>query len=198
VLAGFERPWSRSERNAHDGVRWRMHSSTEVRPRAGSGTAWTAACAGRGGALSRYGGYGTPRPTSSSRSHHEGSGYAVIEACACGARPVVTDIAPFSRDHRGRHASGITGRWATPRRLGRPDPRGRAARRRSRRVVLEHFKGALSWEAVGRRARAVYEAVIARRASREKTPRMPKLATSPCRAEQPTSNASNTTSDPRR
>src|SRR6185295_19645288 len=28
-------------------------------------------------------------------SHHEGSGYALIEACACGAVPVVTDIPTF-------------------------------------------------------------------------------------------------------
>src|SRR4029077_4802153 len=28
-------------------------------------------------------------------SHHEGSGYALMEACACGAVPVVTDIPTF-------------------------------------------------------------------------------------------------------
>ena len=103
-------------------------------------------------------------------SHHEGSGYAVIEACACGATPVVTDIAPF----RVITGGGTIGHhWP----VGDAEAFGSALTRaavqlgdESRRVVLEHFKGALSWEAVGRRARAVYEAVIARRASREKTP----------------------------
>ena len=28
-------------------------------------------------------------------SHHEGSGYALMEACACGAVPVVSDIPTF-------------------------------------------------------------------------------------------------------
>lgn len=36
-------------------------------------------------------------------SRHEGSGYAVIEALACGVVPVVTDIAPFrALTDRGR------------------------------------------------------------------------------------------------
>jgi len=32
-------------------------------------------------------------------SHHEGSGYALIEALACGCVPVVTDVPPFRRHH---------------------------------------------------------------------------------------------------
>jgi len=102
-------------------------------------------------------------------SHHEGSGYAVIEACACGAVPVVTDIAPFRAitgdGAIGHHwrvgdaescASGLVRAAAQ---LGDP----------SRRVVLDHFGASLSWEAVGGRAREIYEAVIALRASKGQT-----------------------------
>jgi glycosyltransferase involved in cell wall biosynthesis len=102
-------------------------------------------------------------------SHNEGSGYALIEACACGATPVVTDIAPF-RAITGDGAIGI--HWP----VGDAEACGAALVRAAaqagdgnRRVVLDHFSASLSWEAVGRRARAVYEAVIARRASREET-----------------------------
>jgi glycosyltransferase involved in cell wall biosynthesis len=39
-------------------------------------------------------------------SHHEGSGYALLEACACGALPVVTDIAAF-RAITGNGTAGV-------------------------------------------------------------------------------------------
>ena len=43
-------------------------------------------------------------------SHHEGSGYALMEACACGAVPVVTDIPTF----RLLTAGGSVGALWTP------------------------------------------------------------------------------------
>ena len=43
-------------------------------------------------------------------SHHEGSGYALMEACACGAVPVVTGIPTF----RLLTGSGSIGALWTP------------------------------------------------------------------------------------
>src|SRR5438876_111648 len=45
-------------------------------------------------------------------SHDEGSGYAVLEACACGASPVVTDIPSFRRMTAGAQ-SVLCGRQGT-------------------------------------------------------------------------------------
>ena len=98
-------------------------------------------------------------------SHHEGSGYALLEALACGVVPVVTDIAAFR---------AITDRGS----IGRLWPPGDAARcaralveaanldlasERSR--VLEHFEQNLCWPAVGRRAVEIYREVLSRRRS---------------------------------
>ncbi len=96
-------------------------------------------------------------------SHHEGSGYALLEALACGVVPVVTDIAAFR---------AVTNRGS----IGRLWPPGDAARcaralveaanldlasERSR--VLEHFERNLCWPAVGRRAVEIYGEVLSRR-----------------------------------
>jgi glycosyltransferase involved in cell wall biosynthesis len=93
-------------------------------------------------------------------SHHEGSGYALIEACACGAIPVVTSIPSF----RAITADGSIGGLWTPgdasdcaRALvdvGRQDLP--ALRQR----VEHHFRCALSWETVGRQALAAYREVV--------------------------------------
>jgi glycosyltransferase involved in cell wall biosynthesis len=95
-------------------------------------------------------------------SHHEGSGYALMEACACGAVPVVTDIPTF-RLLTGGAAGAL---W----------PAGNAAVFASaladvgardlqieRARLADHFSRVLSWEAVGRRALEIYEDVVARR-----------------------------------
>ena len=94
-------------------------------------------------------------------SHHEGSGYALIEACACGVPPVVTDIPTF----RMITGSGSVGA------LWPPDDAERLAdalvavaqrdRTRSRQAVLDHFRAALSWEAVARQAMDAYAKVHA-------------------------------------
>lgn len=90
-------------------------------------------------------------------SHREGSGYAIIEAMACGARPVVTDIPSFRRlagevgllwstgDARSLHGALL--------RLGRTVDPGQRAR------VRRHFERELSWDAVGRRMGSVYRAL---------------------------------------
>ena len=93
-------------------------------------------------------------------SHHEGSGYSLMEACACGAVPVVTDIPTF-RLLTGDGAVGAV--WTAgdaadcARALvdaGRRDLEAERAR------LAAHFARALSWPAVGRRALEIYEAVL--------------------------------------
>jgi glycosyltransferase involved in cell wall biosynthesis len=92
-------------------------------------------------------------------SHHEGSGYALIEACACGAVPVVTGIPAF----RVITGNGSHGALWTP---GDGASFARAvvdvAHRdltAARAAVASHFSRALSWPAVGKRAIAVYKEV---------------------------------------
>ena len=98
-------------------------------------------------------------------STREVCGYAVVEACACGAIPIVTDIPPFR---------AITGDGAIGRLWSRGNARSLAdaviavngpSLDTARRQVLEHFDLHLSWNAVGQRARAIYESVAARRRS---------------------------------
>jgi glycosyltransferase involved in cell wall biosynthesis len=96
-------------------------------------------------------------------SHHEGSGYALIEALACGVVPVVTSIPSFRT---------ITGNGS----LGSLWPPGDASRcaealigaardsQAQRAHVLDEFNRRLSWPAVGRQALAAYADIIARRA----------------------------------
>ncbi len=98
-------------------------------------------------------------------SAREVCGYAVVEACACGATPIVTDIPPF-RAITGDGAIG--GHWP------RGDARSFAdaviaasgsSRGIGRDRVLEHFAAHLSWNRVGQRASVIYESVVARRRS---------------------------------
>jgi glycosyltransferase involved in cell wall biosynthesis len=94
-------------------------------------------------------------------SHREGSGYAALEAMACGVVPVLSDIASFrSLTDNGR----IGALWppgdpaalcaalehvvATPIQSNRPDVRAR-------------FERCFSWDAIGRRAAAIYEGFFA-------------------------------------
>jgi glycosyltransferase involved in cell wall biosynthesis len=95
-------------------------------------------------------------------SHHEGSGYALIEACACDVVPVVTNIPPF----RIITGNGTIGALWTP---GDSAALARAlvdtAFRdldAARLAVRQHFSRALSWTAVGQRAMAIYAEVRAR------------------------------------
>ncbi|RMH18394.1 MAG: glycosyltransferase [Acidobacteria bacterium] len=89
-------------------------------------------------------------------SHREGSGYAVLDALACGVVPVVTDIPPF-RFLTGGGRAGVL--WppgdaaaltaAVEALLAEPlAPRRRAAR--------EHFDAHLSYDALARQALAAY------------------------------------------
>jgi glycosyltransferase involved in cell wall biosynthesis len=96
-------------------------------------------------------------------SHHEGSGYALIEALACGAVPVVTGIPSF-RVLTGDGAVGAL--WPAGDAVAFADALIRCGARdlaASRAGVLEHFENVLSWPAIGRQALSIYADVLARR-----------------------------------
>jgi glycosyltransferase involved in cell wall biosynthesis len=96
-------------------------------------------------------------------SHHEGSGYSLMEALACGVTPAVTDIPSF-RVLTGGGAMGA---------LWQPGDAAGCARAivavarldldRQRSRVREHFARHFSWGAIGRRAMEIYEDVRRRR-----------------------------------
>jgi glycosyltransferase involved in cell wall biosynthesis len=98
-------------------------------------------------------------------SHHEGSGYSLMEALACGVTPVVTDIPTF----RLLTGGGAVGALWTP---GDAASCARAmvdAARRDlqseRSRVREHFARNVSWPAIGRRAIEIYGEIWASRQS---------------------------------
>lgn len=99
-------------------------------------------------------------------SHHEGSGYAVIEAMACGAIPVVSDIPSF----RTLTDEGRVGALWTPgdaRALDEALVRVMARSLTDQRAATRaRFEDRFSWRAIGARAMDIYRDVIARRASR--------------------------------
>lgn len=96
-------------------------------------------------------------------SHHEGSGYAAIEAMACGAIPVVTDIAPF----RALTDDGAIGAlWAPGNEealLSALDRVASAPIEPQRNTARARFEQRFSWPMIGRRAVAIYREVIASR-----------------------------------
>jgi glycosyltransferase involved in cell wall biosynthesis len=99
-------------------------------------------------------------------SHREGSGYALLEALACGAIPVVSDIPSVRAITRGGT-------------LGALFPPGDAAACASallttaqrepaplRAAIAAHFEATLSWPALGRRALEAYREIVERRSAR--------------------------------
>jgi glycosyltransferase involved in cell wall biosynthesis len=96
-------------------------------------------------------------------SHREGSGYALIEALACGLSPVVTDIASF----RALTGDGAVGELWSP-----GDTRGccnallsAAARvsHESRAAVRAHFERELSMDSLGAKLDSMYTEARSRR-----------------------------------
>jgi glycosyltransferase involved in cell wall biosynthesis len=103
-------------------------------------------------------------------SHSEGSGYAVIEALACGATPLVTDIPSFRRIT----GDGAVAALSPP---GDADAMARALvewakkpRVELRSAAREHFERELSTHAIGEQLRAAYRAVTGEPAA-EPSPR---------------------------
>ena len=97
-------------------------------------------------------------------SHHEGSGYALIEAIACGATPVVTNIPTF-RLLTGDGAIGVS--WTPGDAAGCAAALRAAAARAAqdcRKRIGEHFDRHLNWAAIGRRAVEIYAEVVRSRA----------------------------------
>jgi glycosyltransferase involved in cell wall biosynthesis len=96
-------------------------------------------------------------------SRHEGSGYALMEACACGAIPVVTEIPTFHLMTAAGTAGALwTAGYAAScaRAIADVAARDWSAQRAT---LAAHFDRELSWEAVGRRALAIYQEVTATR-----------------------------------
>jgi glycosyltransferase involved in cell wall biosynthesis len=96
-------------------------------------------------------------------SHHEGSGYALLEAVACGVAPVVTSIPAF----RAITAGGQVGTlWQPGHARSFADALIRTAARHGpdlRAAMTRHFERTLSWSAIGRRAMEIYGEVCERR-----------------------------------
>jgi glycosyltransferase involved in cell wall biosynthesis len=95
-----------------------------------------------------------------SGSHREGSGYALIEALACGLRPVVTDIPSFraiAEPHGFFWTPGDPASCAAALRRAATDSLAGAETRR------RHFEQVLSWPAIGARTLEAYQAIVDRR-----------------------------------
>jgi len=93
-------------------------------------------------------------------SHVEGSGFAVIEALACGTTPLVTDIPSFRWITGGGVAGGLCppgDSQAMARLLVQWSARDRVALRTAARA---HFERALSFEAIGAQMRTAYDALL--------------------------------------
>ncbi|HEX9108422.1 MAG TPA: glycosyltransferase, partial [Longimicrobiales bacterium] len=96
-------------------------------------------------------------------SHSESTGYAVLEALACGTMPIASDIPPF----RALTGGGRVGALVTP-----GDASGFAAaivrlaaadRARLRRQAREHFLRELSFAALGYRLVGIYHELLRQR-----------------------------------
>jgi glycosyltransferase involved in cell wall biosynthesis len=90
-------------------------------------------------------------------SHHEGSGFALIEAESCGAVPIVTDIPSF-RSLTGEGSVGYL--WTPGDHASFSAGLLTAVRQSSGRAnVLDHFAARLSYASIGRAAAAAYRQV---------------------------------------
>jgi glycosyltransferase involved in cell wall biosynthesis len=103
-------------------------------------------------------------------SRRESTGYAVVEACACGLTPVVTGIPSFRTitgdGSVGRH--WVAGDAATC--AAALIAAARSDLERDRLRVRAHFEAHVSWSAVGSRARTIYERAIEERRAHGRPP----------------------------
>jgi len=160
VLAGFER----ALRHLPDATLTMSYGTGELLPDVRARIAQSPLLTARvrlAGALphDRMANYFSAADLYVSGSHHEGSGYALMEAMACGAVPVVTDIPTF----RLLTGDALGARWTPGDAAGCARAFVAAARRdlaAERARVRERFERELSWPAVGRRALEIYREVI--------------------------------------
>lgn len=97
-----------------------------------------------------------------SGSHREGSGYALIEAMACGLSPIVTDIPSF-RTLTGDGAVGALWPCGDGRRLAQALTTCAATRGPTARAsVRAHFDREVSFDALGRKLIHAYEEMLGR------------------------------------
>jgi len=106
-----------------------------------------------------------------SGSHQEGSGYALLEACACGLTPVVTDIPSF-RAITGHglfgalwppgNSAAFTDAVATAWSQHQHQHADRPALT-SRSQIADYFEREWSWPAIGLRAVRIYRDVLVNR-----------------------------------
>ena len=90
-------------------------------------------------------------------SRHEGSGYSLIEALACGTTPLVTDIPPFRRIVADAGSlTGVADSVALGRAITSWVGRDRGLLRRRARA---RFDEALSFDVIGRQLRHAYESL---------------------------------------
>ena len=99
-------------------------------------------------------------------SHHEGSGFALLEALSFGVTPVVSDIPAFRRILDGGRVGaffpvGDAGAAATAMVACSPADASPEEAARRRRGVRAYFDRELAWPVVGERALAAYRAVRA-------------------------------------
>jgi glycosyltransferase involved in cell wall biosynthesis len=97
-------------------------------------------------------------------SHREGSGYALIEALACGLPSVVSDIAPFRALVGNLTESRFAPPGDAPAFAEGLVSLARESSEQSRTAVRRHFDAHLAFPVVGRRLVDIYEAVVARSA----------------------------------
>lgn len=95
-------------------------------------------------------------------SHGEGSGYALIEALACGLPPVASNIAPFRALVGDLAASRFAIPGDAPAFARGLVSLARRANEQDRAAVRRHFDTNLAFPVIGRRLIDIYEAVVSR------------------------------------
>lgn len=96
-------------------------------------------------------------------SHHESCGYALMEACACGLTPAVTDIPAF---HAITGGGSIGKLWRAGDSSALADAIVHVAHidgQHARSRVFAYFERTLSWPAVAQAAMRAYQSAVARR-----------------------------------
>lgn len=95
-------------------------------------------------------------------SHREGSGYALIEALACGLPPVVTDIPSFRMLTRGGSIGALWACGASQDLCTALVDVSRRERHAERRAARAQFERDLSFDAVGRKLHEAYSLLVRR------------------------------------